>query len=35
MQAFISGTGPWRRYFGDHDVDAAAAALRTSASPED
>ena len=25
MQAFIPGSGPWRRYFADHDVDAAAA----------
>ncbi len=22
MQAFIPGSGPWRFYFGDHDVDA-------------
>ena len=34
MQAFIPNTGPWRPYFGDHDVDAADA-LRISASPED
>lgn len=26
MQAFIPGTGPWRRYFADHDVDASTAA---------
>jgi hypothetical protein len=25
MQAFIPDTGPWRRYFADHDVDASAA----------
>lgn len=25
MQAFIPGSGPWRRYFADHDVDAAGA----------
>ena len=24
MQAFIPGSGPWRPYFADHDVDAAA-----------
>jgi len=35
MQEFIPNTGPWRRYFGDHNVDAAAAASRTSASPGD
>ncbi len=23
MQAFIPGSGPWRPYFADHDVDAA------------
>lgn len=23
MQAFIPGSGPWRPYFGDHDVEAA------------
>jgi hypothetical protein len=21
MQAFIPGSGPWRRHFADHDVD--------------
>ena len=26
MQAFIPDTGPWRRYFADHDVDALATA---------
>lgn len=26
MQAFIPGTGPWRVYFADHDVDAAGPA---------
>jgi hypothetical protein len=25
MQAFIPGSGPWRGYFADHDVDAATA----------
>ncbi len=25
MQAFIPGTGPWRRYFADHDVEALLA----------
>ena len=26
MQAFIPDTGPWRRYFADHDVDSSATA---------
>ena len=25
MQAFIPGSGPWRRYFADHDVDVLLA----------
>jgi hypothetical protein len=25
MQAFIPNTGPWRRFFGDHDVEALLA----------
>ena len=25
MQAFISHSGPWRRYFADHDVDVSVA----------
>ena len=27
MQAFIPASGPWRRYFVDHDVEAKAAAV--------
>jgi hypothetical protein len=25
MQAFIPGSGPWRRYFSDHDADVLPA----------
>lgn len=35
MQAFIPGSGPWRPYFADHDVDAPPAATTTQATPED
>lgn len=30
MQAFIPGSGPWRFYFADHDVEAAAGGSASS-----